>query len=235
MGFSIARQQFWQGAKDLLPLASGVVPFGLITGANGVALGMPIEQVIAMTILFYAGSAQLITYQLIQDNAAFFMIFLTSIVINLRFAIYSMALSPLISPLAKRYRFPLAYLLSDQAYALSSMPEKMQQNPTQRLWYYVGAAFNQWFIWVVSVIAGTIIGVRIPEYLSLEFTIPLAFLAMLVSTISNRQLFIVALISGSCAAVAQFLPYNLGFIVAVTSGVLAGLMLSHFITVRGVN
>ena len=78
MHFNDYRQQFWQGAKDLLPLASGVIPFGLITGANGVSLGMSPEMIIGMTVLFYAGSAQLAAYQLIQENAAFVIIVLTA-------------------------------------------------------------------------------------------------------------------------------------------------------------
>jgi predicted branched-subunit amino acid permease len=33
------RTAFWHGVRDLLPLVSGVLPFGLITGATGVSLG----------------------------------------------------------------------------------------------------------------------------------------------------------------------------------------------------
>ena len=105
------RSQFWQGVRDLMPLVSGVLPFGLIVGANGVALDMSPELIMGMTVMFFAGSAQLAAMQLIQENAAFVVIVLTTIVINLRFAIYSATFAPLFYPLKKRYRLSFAYIL----------------------------------------------------------------------------------------------------------------------------
>lgn len=229
------RQQFWQGARDLLPLASGVIPFGLIAGANGVALGLNPETIMGMTVLLYAGSAQLVAYQLIQENAALVIIVLISMVINLRFAIYSAAFSPLISPLRTSYRLPLAYLLSDQSYGLCFRPEQLQKSASERLWYYSGTAVTQWLFWVFSVLAGVAVGMDIPPHWSLEFTIPLAFLAMLTAIISSRLLLIVAIISGSCAVLFQLLPYNSGFIFAVTAGVAGGVWLPQLLRNPGVS
>jgi predicted branched-subunit amino acid permease len=86
-----------------------------------------------MTVLFFAGSAQLAAYTLIQDNAPFFIILLTTVVVNLRFAIYSATFAPLLAPLKKRYRMPLAYLLSDQAYGLCNMPDNQKLSAPERL------------------------------------------------------------------------------------------------------
>ncbi|MBQ0784656.1 MAG: AzlC family ABC transporter permease [Amphritea sp.] len=219
------RKQFWLGVRDLLPLVSGVLPFGLIAGATGVSLGMTPEMVMGMTVLFFAGSAQLAAYSLIQDNAPFIIIMITAVVVNLRFAIYSATFAPLLGPLKKRYRLPLAYMLSDQVYGLCSMPEQQQKSDSERLWYLTGVAVSMALSWILSVVLGIALGASIPSHWSLEFTIPLAFLAMLVTTISNRQLFMVALISGSCAIGFQLLPYNTGFIVAVVAGVSAGLLI----------
>lgn len=228
------RKQFWLGARDLMPLLSGVIPFGLIVGATGGSLGMSPEMVVGMSALFFAGSAQLAAYSLIQDNAPFIIILLTTMVINLRFAIYSATFAPLLGPLPKRYRFTLSYMLSDQTYGLCSLPVQMEKTRPQRIWYLAGVTLTLYVAWMISVIFGVILGAGIPAHWSLEFTIPLAFLAMLVATITSRLLFLVAVISGSCAILFQQLPFNTGFIVAVAAGVVGGLWLPSWLNMRGV-
>lgn len=225
MSFGNHRTQFWLGVRNLLPLVSGVLPFGLIAGAQGVSLGMTPEAIMAMTLLFFAGSAQLAAYQLIQDNAPFVIILVTSIVVNLRFAIYSVTFAPLLAPLRKHQRWPIAYLLSDQVYGLCAIPEQMAKSDGERLWYLIGVASSMWLSWVLSVIAGVAVGASIPVEWSLEFTIPLAFLAMLVATITRPVMLVVAIISGSCAILFQQLPYNSGFIVAIVAGISVGLLM----------
>lgn len=225
MQFNTYRAEFWQGVRDLLPLVSGVLPFGLIAGANGVALGMSPETIMGMTVLFFAGSAQLAAYQLIQENAPFVIILVTAVVVNLRFAIYSATFAPLLAPMKRIKRWPLAYMLSDQVYGLCSVPAQQQRSDGERLWYLIGVATSMWLSWVLSVVAGIALGASIPPEWSLEFTIPLAFLAMLVATITRPILLIVAVVSGLSAVLFQLLPYNSGFIVAVAAGVIAGLVL----------
>ncbi|MBN1008411.1 AzlC family ABC transporter permease [Amphritea pacifica] len=226
------RQQFWLGARDLLPLISGAAPFGMIVGATGVSLGMSPEMVMGMTALFFAGSAQLAAYALIQDNAPLIIILATAMVINLRFAIYSATFAPLLGPLPKRYRFTLAYMLSDQTYGLCSMPAQMQKTAAERVWYLAGVTLTLYLTWMISVIFGIALGAGIPPSWSLEFTIPLAFLAMLVTTITSRLLLMVAVISGSCAVLFQLLPFNTGFIAAVAAGVGGGVLLPGLLKMR---
>lgn len=223
MSFRSHSGAFWEGVRNLLPMVSGVLPFGLIAGANGVAMGFSPEMILGMTVLFFAGSAQLVAYQLIQDQVAPLVILLTTLLVNIRFAIYSAAFAPLLHPLPRRYRWPLAYLLSDQAYGLCATPTRREQSVATQIAFYTGVALSMWCCWTLSVMAGVVIGSRIPPEWSLEFAIPLAFLAMLVGTLSNQTMLLVALVSGGCSILFLSLPLNAGFIVAVIAGVLAGL------------
>lgn len=223
------QQAFWLGVRDLMPLVSGVLPFGLIAGATGVSMGMTPEMIMGMTILFFAGSAQLAAYSLIQDNAPFIIIVFTVLVINLRFVIYSASFASLLGPLKKRYRLPLTFMLSDQVYGLCSMPEQLVKSNVERIYYYAGVAISMALSWFCSVALGIALGASIPAHWSLEFTIPLAFLAMLVTTINSRLLFFVACISGTCAIAFQLLPYNIGFIAAVMAGVLCGVLVPNLL------
>lgn len=226
------QQAFWLGVRDLMPLVSGVLPFGLIAGATGVSMGMTPEMIMGMTILFFAGSAQLAAYSLIQDNAPFIIIVFTVLVINFRFVIYSASFAPLLGPLKKRYRLPLTFMLSDQVYGLCSMPEQQAKSKGERVFYLAGVAISMALSWFISVALGVALGASIPASWSLEFTIPLAFLAMLVTTITNRRLFLVACISALCAIAFQLLPYNIGFIAAVVAGVSCGLLLPNLLQKR---
>lgn len=217
--------EFFHGSRDLLTMVWGVIPFGLIAGATGVDMGMSADMILGMTVLFFAGAAQLAAYQLIQESAPWLIIVLTSVVINLRFAIYSATFAPLLAPLARSKRWPLAYLLSDQVYGLCSIPSQMQRTSSERFSYLVGVAVSMWLSWVLSVLAGVVIGSSIPASWSLEFTIPLAFLALLVASISSWLLLAVAAISGLSAVLLHALPYNSGFILAVLAGVIGGLII----------
>lgn len=216
---------FLAGCRDLLPLAPGVLAFGLIAGANGVALGFSPELIMGMTALMYGGAGQLAAYQLIQEQTPVVIIMLTVWMINIRFLIYSATFAPILIPLKKRFRLPLTYMLSDQTYGLCAM----ETGKPGIIWYFAGSAISMWACWLCSVALGIAVGAKIPPEWSLEFAIPLAFLTMLVSTIKSRLLLATAVGTGILAVVLANLPYQSGFIVAVAGGVTFGLLLSHLL------
>lgn len=224
------KRAFFEGVKDLLPMVPGVLPFGLIAGANGNSLGFDPEMTIGMTLLFFAGSAQLAAYQLIQDQALPAVIIFTALMVNIRFFIYSASFAPLLHSLKRRHKWPLAYLISDQAYGLCALRFTSSENGSEKLYYYTGSAMALWVSWVGSVVLGMQIGGKIPAEWSLEFAIPLAFLAMLVSSINDKPSLITAIFSAMVATSLIQLPYNLGFISAIIGGTAIGLIASSFIT-----
>ncbi|WP_084332445.1 AzlC family ABC transporter permease [Marinobacterium jannaschii] len=217
------RDAFLAGCRDLLPLVPGVLAFGLIAGANGVALGFSPELIMGMTALMYGGAGQLAAYQLIQDQAPVLIIMLTVWMINIRFLIYSATFAPILIPLKKRFRLPLTYCLSDQSYGLCAM----EVGKKGIIWYFAGTAISMWACWLGSVGLGILVGAKIPPEWSLEFAIPLAFLTMLVSAIKDRLLLATAVGTGLLAVLLAKLPYQSGFIVAVAGGVGLGLLLSN--------
>jgi predicted branched-subunit amino acid permease len=220
------RFYFLEGIRDLLPIVPGVLPFGLIAGANGTSLGFTPDMTLGMTVLFFAGSAQLAAYQLIQEQALPAIIVFTALMVNIRFLIYSAAFAPLLHDMKTRHKWPLAYLLSDQAYGLCASRFPPQDNGREKLYYYAGAALAMWVSWVASVCLGLLAGEQIPAAWSLEFAIPLAFLAMLVANIRDKASLFTAACSAMLAITLGGLPYNLGFITAIIGGTAIGLMAS---------
>ncbi|WP_449432133.1 AzlC family ABC transporter permease [Pseudomonas putida] len=224
MNFKNGAQAFIRGAQHVAPLTTGVIAFGLIAGVTAVDMGMSPTTAIGMTLLFYSGSAQIAVMQLMQNGALPVTMVVTALVINLRFLMYSASLAPYLHHLPRRRSWPLSYLLSDQAFALSSLKMGTGELGRFAFHYYAGTAVIMWVGWNLSVLAGIFLGARIPEAWSLGFAIPLSFLALLIPSIRSLAMLCAALTGGVLAVLAIDLPYNLGMLLASIGGVLAGLV-----------
>jgi len=227
MHYRSGMHAFADGARAVLPLTTGVVPFGLITGVTAVGMGLSPQDSLGMTLLFYSGSAQMVVLQLMHNGALPMTMIATALVINLRFLMYSAALAPHLSTLPRSRTWPLAYLLSDQSFALCSLKFASGAPGRFAFPYYAGTAIPMWVGWNLSVAAGVFLGTGIPDAWSLGFAIPLSFLALLVPGIRNRATLGAAVVGGVLAVLAHDLPYNLGLLVASLGGIVTGLSLEH--------
>lgn len=227
MAYRSGTHAFAQGARDVLPLTTGIVPFGLITGVTAIGMGMSPSEAMGMTVLFYSGSAQLVVMQLMQSGALPVTMVVTALVINLRFLMYSASLGPQFSCLPRRRGWALAYLLSDQAFALWALKSGDDGPGVFPFHYFTGTAVVMWFGWTFAVLAGVLLGTGIPESWSLGFAIPLSFLALLVPSIRNPATFGAALAGGLIAVLAVELPFNLGLLLGAVGGVTAGVLIEH--------
>lgn len=216
-----ARNTLLDGSRAVSPILLGVVPFGLITGAATVSAGLSDLSAIGMSIAVFAGTAQLAAVQLLTDHAPAFVIVATALVINLRFVMYSATLAPHFQALSFRWKGPLAYLLSDQAFVVS-LPRFPTLADGLRKWFYLGAAVTLWTTWQIAFAIGVLVGARLPETWSLDFAVPLTLLALLPATI--RDAASLATIGATALGVWLFhaLPLNLGIIASVALGVGVG-------------
>lgn len=220
-----SRAEFLAGLKAVAPILLGVVPFATIAGIAAVEANLPTGLAIATSIIIFAGASQLAAMQLIQENGAFVVIVLTVLVINLRFAMYSASLAPHFKKLTAAWKGLLAYLLTDQAYALSITRYADAPKESARHWFFLGASLGLWVTWLSGTIVGVLVGAQVPAEWSLDFAIPLTFIAVTVPTIKGRRGLVVALVSATIAVVAAGLPYNSGLLVAAGVGVVTGLVL----------
>jgi len=224
MAFGSATAAFMAGVRALLPLTPGVVPFGLVTGVMAIDMGMSPATAMSMTLIFYSGSAQMVALQLLHQGVVPVAIVVTALIINLRFIMYSASMAPHLHGLPRRWTWPLSYLLSDQSFALCSF--KLASGELGRFahHFYAGTALAMWLVWNLSVLAGILMGAKVPQAWSLGFTIPLSFLALLVPAIRNVPSLAAAVVGGLLAVLAARLPYNLGLVTAAIGGVAAGLL-----------
>ncbi len=218
-------KSFWAGVQAEIPLLIGVFPFGLIYGALALNAGLSIPAAQMMSSIVFAGSAQFITAQLVHDAAPGFVIVLTIAVVNLRHMLYSASLAPYLASLPRRWKTLLSYLLTDEAYAPTILYYEKDGITPHAHWFLLGAGSSLWINWQISTALGIFLGAAIPDSWSLDFALPLTFIAMVVPVLKNRAMIAAALSAGVVALAAFSLPYKLGLILAALVGILVGTIL----------
>lgn len=217
------RDAFRRGAMDVLPILLGVIPFGLLAGAIPADLDLGLEHALGLSTIVFAGASQLAAIDLIGDGAPVVVIVGTIFVINSRMLMYGASLAPHLVDRPLAHRLGGAYILTDQAYALSIA--KYNEEPLDgrtRLAYYLGAALPLWINWQIVTVVGFFIGAAIPEWLPIGFAIPLTFLVLLVPSVMDRPTLLAAAVGGATAVVLDPLPANAGMPIGAIAGIAAG-------------
>ncbi|RME79182.1 MAG: branched-chain amino acid ABC transporter permease [Chloroflexi bacterium] len=218
------RSEFLAGMKGIAPILPGVLPFGTISGIVAVEVGISVKLAVLMSLIVYAGASQLAAVQLIGMAASPLVTVLTTWIINLRFAMYSTSMAPYLKEAATRWKYLLAYLLTDQVFAICAVRFNRHPDRPYKHWYYLGAATLMWLTWQSGAMAGIFLGASVPESWSLDFAVPLTFLSLIVPAIQDRASTAAALVAGVMSVAAFALPYNLGLITAALTGIGAGLL-----------
>lgn len=229
---SVRAQEFFAGARDTLPILLGVAPFGLVFGALALEAGLSALQAQGLSLLVFAGSAQFVTVDLIRHGAAPVVIVLTISMVNLRHALYSASLAPHVARLPGRWRAALGWLLTDEAFAVST-PRYRSSDLTHAHWYLLGSGLALWTCWQLSTAAGILFGASIPEGWSLDFALPLTFLAMVIPTLTDRPTTVTAITAGILAVVLAGLPYGLGLVAAAAAAIGVGVAVELLSARRG--
>lgn len=223
--------EFLAGLRAELPILLGVAPFGMIYGVLALSAGIPPATAQAMSAVVFAGSSQLVTTQMVASASPAALIVLTIGVVNLRHALYSASIAPYLQKLSPAWKRLLSYLLTDEAYAVSIIHYQQTEAGVasradeldRRHWFFLGAGLALWSTWQLSTALGIFLGQQVPASWSLDFTLPLTFIALLVPSLQDRHSLAAALVAGSVAVLAFSLPLKLGLILAALVGVLAGL------------
>lgn len=218
---------FWAGVRAEVPLLIGVFPFGMIYGALALNAGLSTSASQMMSSIVFAGSAQFVTTQLVHDLAPGFVIVLTIVVVNLRHVLYSASLAPYLASVSIRWKMLLSYLLTDEAYAPSIIKYEKEGVTPYTHWFLLGAGLALWTDWQLSTALGIFLGTAIPASWSLDFALPLTFIAMVVPVLKNRPSIAAALSAGLTALAFYSLPYKLGLILAALVGIIVGTLLEQ--------
>ncbi|MBI5305957.1 MAG: AzlC family ABC transporter permease [Chloroflexi bacterium] len=221
---SSSRSEFFAGFKAQLPLMVGVIPFGLIYGALAIQLNVPAPIAQGMSSIIFAGSAQFIGAPLVAAATPGIIIVLTVFVVNLRHALYSASVAPYLKPLHPLWKVALAYLLTDEAYAIAITHYQAEGDGRHKHWFFLGTGLALWLCWQASTAVGIFIGAQVPSNWSLDFALPLTFIAIVIPMLKNRAYGIAALVAGVVGVATIGLQYKLGLMLAAILGITVGMI-----------
>lgn len=208
--------------RDELPLLLGVFPFGMIYGVLAISAGLIPSAAQAMSSILFAGSAQFLTVQLAGAGTPWLVMVVTACIVNLRHALYSASVAPYLRPLSPVWKGVLAYVLTDEAYAVTITRYQRPGDKTFAHWYFLGAGLTLWTAWQISTALGIFLGAQVPTSWALDFSLALTFIALVVPALKDRPAALAAITAGVTALVAYPLPYKLGIILAALIGIAAG-------------
>jgi len=212
-----------EGLTTGLPTLFGIAAWGMVVGIAMVKTGLTVVQATGMTLLVYAGSAQLAALPLIVAHAPIWVVFATGLVVNLRFVIFSALLGPHFSHLPWKQRLVYGYISGDLTVALF-----LQRFPTMaaipgKLSYLQGLMFPNWLSWQAGSLIGIFLGSTIPTAWGLGFAGTLAILCITVPLVVNRAVLCGVIVAAAVSVAASRLPYKLGLLAAVLAGMLAAM------------
>ncbi|HTP60345.1 MAG TPA: AzlC family ABC transporter permease [Spirochaetia bacterium] len=224
MEAALRRQEFWSGVRDESPILLGVVPFGLIFGALAITSGLSTAAAQAMSSVVFAGSAQFIAAQLLGADASGVVVLMVVFVVNLRHALYSASVAPHVAGLGRGWKLLLAYLLTDEAYAVTITHYSSRGDARARHWYFLGAGLTLWTSWQLSTAVGIFIGAQIPRSWPLGFVLPITFIALVVPALRDGASVAAAVMAGALGLLAGGLPYKTGILAAALVGIIVGML-----------
>ena len=227
------RPMFREGAVEAMPMAFGLAAWGLVAGVAMAKSGMGVPLAILMSLLVYAGSAQIAALPLIAAGAPVWVVWATTLCVSLRFMAFSFHYRPYFAHLPRRQRVALSFLMGDTTFALfiRRFPEPVPGPKYED--YFLGTSLVTFGVWQLAIIVGIVAGAGIPTSWGLGFAGTMALLALTCTQLRNPVTWVAAVVA-SCAAVAAYaLPLKLNIIVAIAAAVAVGVLADRASASRG--
>ena len=211
-----------------MPFSVGIMPWAMVTGIAMRSIGLTELEAMGMSLFVYAATAQLGTLPLIASGAPLWLIFVTGMVLNLRFIIFSAAISPAFHDHSLARRLSSSFLLTDTSFAVIS-PKLMESNDPQWRWgCYLVPSLYGWALWQTCVLIGVLGAGFVPSDWSLEFMGTIALIVMLAPMVRSRPMLFATLVGGLGAVFLRELPLRLGLFAAIVLGIIAGFVAEHW-------
>jgi len=220
---------FLAGARDTVPMLVGAAPFGMIFGALVGTAQLAPWQGQLMSLSVFAGSSQFIAVGLMAGLASLPVIWLATVIVNLRHMLYAAALLPHVQHLPARWRWVLGFLLTDETYAVMDGYYRKHPHAPLGHWYFLGSGLAMYTNWQCWTLVGLLFGAVFPQLqtLGLDFAMVVTFIAIVVPQLARTPHLAAAMAAGAVAYLLKELPYKLGLTAAVAAGVGVGLLLTR--------
>lgn len=216
---------FAAGFRSMLATMLGIGAWGLVTGVAMVKAGMSVPLAIFMSLIVYAGSAQLAVLPLLMVGAPLWVVWFTATCVNLRFVILSSMWRHYFGHLRLLHRLTLGYFSGDVIFVTFTHRYPTPEKKPEQLPFFWGAAVANWVFWQVFSIAGILLANVIPLSWGLGFAGVLALMGVLYSMLKDKAAWLACVVACGAAVATFALPLKLNILVAIAAAVTAGLLM----------
>ena len=199
-------------------------PLGILCGALALQVGLSPLQAQLMSLLVYAGAAQLSATTLFGAGTPLLPIMGSTFVITSQHLLYGFTFRRDVLPLALRWRASLAF--SDGRDVRGGAERQGAQRRFDPA-YALIAGFVFYLFWNAATLLGIAAGQYIDglDQMGLDFAIAATFIAMTIPAMKNLPMVAATLVSGAMALLTKPLLAEVYIIISALSGMLVGYVL----------
>ena len=211
-----------KGASDMLPLSFAVLPWGILFGSLAVQRGFDWLEAQLFSGIVFGGAVQIVTVELMANNASLFTVLFSAFVISSRHFLYGLALRERLSIKPLRWRMGLGFLLTDELFALSG--DRRAYRNRFRLYYALGAGGSFYLAWNLWTFIGIFAGTSLPDLteLGLDFAIAATFIALVLPDIKTLASFSASVVAGVASVTFTLWEFDLSLVCAALLAMCVG-------------
>jgi 4-azaleucine resistance transporter AzlC len=222
---------FREGARAGLPVVLGYLGIGLAAGVVERAAGMSYAEVLLISTVLYAGSAQFVVTSMLTLASPAAAIVLTVFFLNLRHLLLSAALAPALRHVPAWKNALLGLQLTDETFVIAA------GRPVLSPAWMAGLNLSAWTAWALANLAGAALSSSVGDTRVLAFALPCMFAGLLILQLrvhaALRTPLLVAIFSGGFALIAQTrFPGPTVIVIATVAGATLGLVLQRWTSAR---
>lgn len=223
-GRSLRWSAFGAGARAMVPMLVGIVPYGVVVGVTVAESDVSKAAGWATGWTVYSGSAQLAVLELLNSGAAPVVAIAAVLAVNARLLLYGSAMAPHWRSTSRTWRALASYLLVDPSFAVGTEGYTNPRVVAPHA-FYLGGAVALWLSWQIAIVVGITAGGVVPPGLQLQFAVPLFLVATVVKAArESHAARVVAVVAAVVAVVGTSLPVQTGLLAAIVVGIGAGIV-----------
>ena len=209
--------------KSGIPIFIGYVPAAIAFGILSKGCEITLLESFLFSAVVFAGASQFIALNLLMTGMGPGGIILTTLLVNFRHFLMSAYLATRIGRIAKRYKFMMAFGVTDEVFSVLSFQKGRLSKP-----FIFILEISAYSGWVSGTMAGYILGGFLPEILTISMGVALyaLLLAMLLPEIKKSVKALILTISSGLLNTflikLDFLPNGWTIIVCILVIALAG-------------
>lgn len=215
-------------ARAAVPIAVGYLGIGFAAGVIGARAGLSPAEIVLLSLLLFAGSAQFVFAELYAGSAL--ALITTVFLVNIRHLLYSLAFAPRVREQGAGARFWIGAQLTDETFSLGM---SLLRGPLADARWMIALNMTAWLAWAGGNLGGALAGRAAGAVgLGLDFALASMFAALLMLQVVGAARGARAAVSavgvlaaGAYAGLELWNPHPLNLAAATVGAATAGILL----------